>query len=428
MNYLVVIISYFSYVMILYNSSHYAVMQSSTNDVKPPPKYIFIVPYRDREPHRVFFSTYIYKIMDDVPIDEWSFYFIHQCDKRPFNRGAMKNIGFLAIKSAYPNHYKDIIFIFNDIDTLPYDKNILNYYTDYGVIKHFYGFQFALGGIFSIRGVDFERINGFPNYWAWGGEDNLIHERAKQFGLTIDRSNFFTIGNTNILQFADGMKRLICRDELATSIMPNNTDGLTKLTNVNHTIYYDTHMIDVTAFDTFIQYTQLNFEEQSLDKVSKIRVSPLNAVRNIKQLQSEYTIDANKQIHSVQYSGLVRGVSSSGAGGTAIRNNGVNTINQPLHVNLPFMFNPEISASNRRSNSGLFAMTDRPSAVSEQERMNTIAVAAMTKSGENTVHRVYQNIKQNPDVIIPLQRPKMNTNVGLGIHAHKQFGMRGLFM
>jgi|LauGreDrversion4_2_1035121.scaffolds.fasta_scaffold33352_2 hypothetical protein len=409
----------------------------ATNKPAVVPKYIFIVPYRDREPHRVFFSTYIYKIMEDVPADDWTFFFIHQCDKRPFNRGAMKNIGFLAIKSAFPDNYKDIIFIFNDVDTLPYDKNILNYHTEYGVIKHFYGFQFALGGIFSIRGVDFERINGFPNFWAWGGEDNLIHERAKQFGLTIDRSNFFMIGNTNILQFADGIRRLICRDELATSIMPNNSDGLSKLTNVKHTIYFDTHWVDVTEFDTFIHYKQLSFEEQSLDKVSKIRVSPLNAVRNIKQLQSEYTIDAHKQVHSVHHSGLVHGISAAAAGvgaagagtGTTPRDNGVNTLNKPLLVNVPYMFNPDHSASSRRSNGGLFMVTDRPgSVVSEQERLNAIAAAAaISKSGGNPVHRVYQNIKQNPDMMIPIQGAKPNS-AGLGIQGHKQFGMRGLFM
>lgn len=399
----------------------------TTNKKVVVPKYVFIVPYRDREPHRVFFSTYIYKIMEDVPADDWTFFFIHQCDKRPFNRGAMKNIGFLAIKSAFPDNYKDIIFIFNDVDTLPYDKNILNYHTEYGIIKHFYGFQFALGGIFSIRGVDFERINGFPNFWAWGGEDNLIHERAKLFGLTIDRSNFFTIGNTNILQFADGIKRLICRDELATSIMPNNSDGLSKLTNVKYAIYFDTHWVDVTEFDTFIHYTQLSFEEQSLDKVSKIRVSPLNAVRNIKQLQSEYTIDANKQVHSVHNSGLVHGISMGASTATAPRDNGVNTLNKPLVVNVPYMFNPDHSASSRRSNGGLFMVTDRPgSAVSDQDRFNAIAAGAAATSGGTPGHRVYQNIKQNPDMMIPIQGAKTNTNVG--IHAHKQFGMRALFM
>lgn len=377
------------------------------------PKYIFIVPYRDREPHRVFFSTYIYKIMEDIPREDWTFYFIHQNDKRPFNRGAMKNIGFLALKEAYPNHYKDIIFIFNDIDTLPYDKNILNYYTDYGVVKHFYGFQFALGGIFSIRGVDFERINGFPNYWAWGGEDNLINERAKQFGLTIDRSNFYTIGDKNILQFADGMKRLICRDELATSIMPNNTDGLTKLTNVIHMKYDETHMIDVNSFDTFIHYSQLNFEEQSLDKVNKIRVSPLQAVRNIKQLQSEYIIDANKKIHSIHANHLETSRN--------IINIGMNTVNVPIKTNLPFEMNRDMMLMNRPK-PGLIIPNDRPIMITEHERHNRIAMDAAERL--TSVNRVYQNVKQNADMMIPLQMG----NTARGLHGQKRFGMRALFM
>jgi hypothetical protein len=258
------------------------------------PKFVFIVPYRDREPHRVFFSTYIDKVMADVPSEDWMYYFVHQADKRPFNRGGMKNIGFLALKNKYPNDYKNIIFIFNDVDTLPYDKNVLNYHTEFGVIKHFYGFHFALGGIFSIRGVDFERINGFPNFWAWGGEDNLIHRRAKEFGLVIDRSNFFELGNQNILQFADGLKRLICRDEMATALMPNNIDGLNKITNLEFKIYDNTHMIDVFTFDSYISYSQLHFEEETLDKLTKIQVSPSSAIRNIQQLQNQYAASAPK--------------------------------------------------------------------------------------------------------------------------------------
>jgi len=260
------------------------------------PKFVFIVPYRNREPHRMFFNTYIHKIMEDVPLKDWTYFFIHQTDKRPFNRGGMKNIGFLALKEKYPNDYKNIIFIFNDIDTLPYDKNILNYHTDFGVIKHYYGFDFALGGIFSIRGVDFERINGFPNYWAWGGEDNLIYKRANDFGLVIDRSNFYKIGDMNILQFADGFKRLICRDELATSIIPNYADGLSKITDLEFTTYNDTHMIDVLAFETYVSYSQLNFQDETLDKLTKIRVSLPSAIRNIKELNDKYTLDVNKNV------------------------------------------------------------------------------------------------------------------------------------
>ena len=395
-------------------------LTSDSDATKAAPKYVFIVPYRDREPHRVFFDTYIYKVMEDIPREDWMFYFVHQNDKRPFNRGAMKNIGFLALKAAYPNDYKHIIFIFNDVDTLPYDKNVLNYHTDYGVIKHFYGFHFALGGIFSIRGVDFERINGFPNYWAWGGEDNLIHERAKQFGIVIDRSNFYTIGDMKILQFADGLKRLICRDELATSIMPNNSDGLSKIKNMTHVIYNDTHMIDVTSFDTYIDYSQLHFEEQSLDKVSKIRVSPLNAMRNIKQLQGEYTVDSNKQIHSIQ-----RNIAMAHPPTALLTHpplhihNGVTRINTPIQPNLPLAMNTN---TNRRNMGGLFMQQGR-TIVSEQDRLSTIAHAAAAAAVDSGKGRVYHNYN-NPDMMIPLQKP----NTVVGIQGHRQFGMRAMFM
>ena len=377
----------------------------------PVPKFVFIVPYRDREPHRVFFNTYIYKIMEDVPSDDWTFFFVHQNDKRPFNRGAMKNIGFLALKHKYPRDYKNIIFIFNDVDTLPYTKNILNFHTDFGIIKHFYGFQFALGGIFSIRGADFERINGFPNYWAWGGEDNLIHERAKQNGLVIDRSNFYTIGSMNILQFADGLKRWICRDELATSIMPNNVDGLSKITSLNYMIYDESHMIDVATFETYIHYSQLQFEEQTLDKISKIRVSPLSAIRNIKELNGNYAVDMNKRVQYIE--------SGAGAIYNDITTPRFNTMNQVIQPKMPFMV--DLGTIKQRTY-GDFMPNDRPRPVGVVAETGGGAAAASPAN----INRVYQNYKVEQNVVIPLQRPPNPAVVGL--QGQKRFGMRAMFM
>ena len=109
------------------------------------PKIIFIVPYRDRKEHKQFFMKYMEFIMEDYKKEDYDMFFIHQCDSKPFNRGAMKNIGFLAMKQKYPQDYGNITFVFHDVDTVPYTKNLISYETTHNRIKHFYGYRYALG-------------------------------------------------------------------------------------------------------------------------------------------------------------------------------------------------------------------------------------------------------------------------------------------
>ena len=198
-----------------------------------PPKIIFIVPYRDRKEHKQFFTKYMEFIMEDYKKEDYEIYFSHQCNDLPFNRGAMKNIGFLAMRDKYPSAYKNITFVFHDVDTLPYNKNLLPYETMNGVVKHFYGYQFALGGIFSIMGADFERINGFPNLWGWSMEDNMIQQRVLSSNLIIDRSTFYPIGSRAILQFVDGISKLINKKEVAGFLNNNYPHGLNSIRNIN---------------------------------------------------------------------------------------------------------------------------------------------------------------------------------------------------
>ena len=127
----------------------------------------FIIPYRNRLAEKAIFINHMSKILEG---QDFKFIFVHQKDKRQFNRGAMKNIGFLYVRKANPSAYKKDTFIFHDIDTLPYKKDLFDYETTEGTISHYYGFKYALGGLLAVKGVDFERIYGFPNYWGWGFE------------------------------------------------------------------------------------------------------------------------------------------------------------------------------------------------------------------------------------------------------------------
>jgi len=204
-----------------------------TNQTNQIPKRVFIVPYRNRIQHKFFFSKYMSFLLEDNK--DYEIYFSHQCDARTFNRGAVKNIGFLAIKNKYPDHYKDITFIFNDIDTIPFYK-IFDYQTTHGVVKHYYGFKYALGGIVVMKGADFERINGYPCYWGWGMEDNTLQKRCERHQLIVDRSNFYEIGKPQILQLFDGISRIISKKDPWRSEKDDGIDGLRTITKLDFSI------------------------------------------------------------------------------------------------------------------------------------------------------------------------------------------------
>ena len=203
-----------------------------TSEVKIP-KRVFIVPYRNRIQHKFFFSKYMSFILETD--EDYEIYFTHQCDARTFNRGAIKDIGFIAVRNKYPEHYKDITFIFNDVDTIPFSK-IFDYETTHGVVKHYYGFKYALGGIVVMKGSDFEKTNGFPCFWGWGMEDNALQKRCDAVGLKIDRSIFYNIGSPEILQLFDGISRIISKKDPWRGEHDNGVDGLRTITQLKYTI------------------------------------------------------------------------------------------------------------------------------------------------------------------------------------------------
>lgn len=213
------------------------------------PKKIFIIPYRDRLQHKsIFINQYKHLLEDEL----YEMFFVHQLDTRPFNRGATKNIGFLYAKEKYPDNYKHITFIFNDIDTLPFDKTTCDFHTKIGTVKHYFGFKQTLGGIIAIKGNDFEKINGFPNIWGWGYEDNALKKRWLKIDGKIDYSQFYPYKDRAIVLLYHGEKKLYAQKETWNAFW-NDTgiDGLKTLSMLKYSIKDEDDKIKMINVDTF---------------------------------------------------------------------------------------------------------------------------------------------------------------------------------
>jgi hypothetical protein len=261
---------------------------TTIEEIIPPiisPKIIFIIPYRDRETHLEHFKKQMKIVMEDYEPNMYKYMFVHQCDTREFNRGAMKNLGFIIASQLYPKDYKNITFVFNDIDTTPVRKNMLNYITTPNVIKHFYGFKYTLGGIVSILGQDFERIGGFPNFWGWGYEDNLLQIRAFNAGIVINRDVFYETNdnNVNIINFSHGTERKMNKYDF-TEFKKQTKNGLYTIYELNYNIDNTTDFINITHFKTPYEEVKLSSFVHDLKNGNK----PLNKRGKTTTMQMQF--------------------------------------------------------------------------------------------------------------------------------------------
>ena len=241
------------------------------------PNYVFIIPYRDRQYDMTQYTKLMPKILEDIE-GQYEVIFSHQGDNRHFNRGAMKNLGFIYVKRTYPNDYKNIHLIFQDIDTIPMSKDIIHFDTKEGEIKHYYGFKQALGGIFSIRASDFEILNGFPNFWGWGFEDNVIQERAEKANMIINRDDWFKNRDENYYNFHSTDFRNVNNSSRAkyneTRKQPHK--GITEITNIKYQIISNHKKYNMKI----VNFTKWNILEKATDSTYR-RIKPRPKMKDV---------------------------------------------------------------------------------------------------------------------------------------------------
>ena len=217
------------------------------------PSTIFIIPFRDRYPQKAYFEKYFReRVSNQKGMENAKYFFIHQKDTRPFNRGAVKNLGFLILSKKYSN-WRDITFVFHDIDHYPMPHIIFPYTTEIGTVKHYFGFKHTLGGVVVIKGMDYAKTNGFPMFWGWGYEDNQFNERVVKSGLKIDRSLFIDFVDNKLIKNSlekldgEGVTRAITKEDVVR-FYTKKTDDMRSIRDVSYKIN-DT-MVDVTNFVT----------------------------------------------------------------------------------------------------------------------------------------------------------------------------------
>lgn len=223
---------------------------------------IFIVPYRNREGQLNVFLNHMKYLLEDISQNKYRIYIVHQADSRPFNRGAMRNIGFLEGKKEFPDTYKEINFVFHDLDNLIGEKNLVEFTTNSNEVNHIYGNYKGknLGGIFVMKGAGYEKSGGYPNFWGWGSEDELLWYRCRDANLTIVR-NMFSLKDTRMVHldhtvnFSTTMKNINTFNEIAIKQRLERNiriaDGFFSLKNINvsrKTVAPSIEMINVSAF------------------------------------------------------------------------------------------------------------------------------------------------------------------------------------
>ncbi|XP_011675760.2 beta-1,4-galactosyltransferase 6 isoform X1 [Strongylocentrotus purpuratus] len=160
---------------------------------KPKWKVAIVIPYRDRIQHLAILLRNLHHLLMLQNL-EFGIFVAEQTNDLVFNRGLMKNIGYM--ESTNFGAWDCVIF--HDIDQIP--MRATNWYGCDEMPRHLcayaeeLGFKLMYGGLFGgVVGLTAEQMkssNGYSNvYWGWGAEDDDLRSRVNKLKYKIYRAS-----------------------------------------------------------------------------------------------------------------------------------------------------------------------------------------------------------------------------------------------
>lgn len=149
-----------------------------------------VIPYRDRKKHLGQFMSKVFPYLEKQEIG-FEMILSEQVDKKPFNRGALLNMGFLEAEKSGCDYV-----VFHDVDMIPIDVDYSYSEKAIQLACRFFGksnyVPFDYSGGVTLFPVDvFRKVGGYSNnYEGWGFEDNDMLYRCKQNRVELAKTIF----------------------------------------------------------------------------------------------------------------------------------------------------------------------------------------------------------------------------------------------
>ncbi|XP_067681327.1 beta-1,4-N-acetylgalactosaminyltransferase bre-4-like [Haliotis asinina] len=159
-----------------------------------PQRLAIIIPYRDREVNLKILLNNLHRVLQKQQA-EYAIFVVEQENGTPFNRGMIKNIGYLEANALC----RFDCFTFQDVDLVP-ESERNTYFCGEKALHHSRRLNFLnyrnwyrghFGGVVTFNKTYFSTINGYSNlFYMWGGEDDDLLHRLRRKNLPFEHSNY----------------------------------------------------------------------------------------------------------------------------------------------------------------------------------------------------------------------------------------------